>query len=71
MTKIATLALIPGSTFSYGEIYSALTWGHDTTNLTYGENGKTIISVDLDLYKKVYLLVHSSEDLRNCYVIVM
>lgn len=69
MTKITSLALIPGSTFSFGEIYSALTWGQDITNLTYGENGKTI-SVDLDLYKKVYLLVHGSEDLRNRYIIV-
>ena len=32
---------------------------------------KAIISLDLDLYEKVYLLVNSREDLRNRYVICL
>ena len=33
------------------------------------QDEKAIISLDLDLYEKLYLLVHSREDLRNRYVI--
>ena len=63
------MPLIPGATSSYDAIYTALMREQGITNWVCVENGKTIISLDLDLYERVYLLVHSREDLRNRYVI--
>ena len=39
------------------------------TNWTFGKTEKKKISLDLDLYEKVYLLVHSCKDLHNRDVI--
>ena len=49
--------------------YIALKRTQDIINWTYGKTGKAIESPYLYLYEKVYLLVHSCEDLRNHYVI--
>ena len=39
--------------------------------MTCGDTGKTIISLDANLYEKIFLLVHSREDLRNRSVILL
>ena len=62
------MQLIPGPASSYDAIYTALKRTKGVTNWTFGETRKTII-LDLDLYEKVDLLVHSREDLSNRYVI--
>ena len=69
ITKVATLPLLPGPASIYDAIYTALKRAQGITKWRYGESGKTIISLDLDLYEKVYLLVHGHKDLRNRYVI--
>ena len=63
------MPLTSGPASSYDAIYTALKQTQGIANWTYRETRKTIISLDLDVYLKVYLLVFTHEDLRNCYVI--
>ena len=63
------MPLIPGPVYSYDAIYTALKRAQGITNWTYGETGKTLISLDLSLFEKVYLLVHSRKRLRHHFVI--
>ena len=36
---------------------------------SYGDSSKSIISLDLDLYEKCYMLVNSREDMRDKYIL--
>ena len=63
------MSLIPGPATSYDTIYTALKRVQGITNWTHSETEKAIISLDLDVCEKVYLLVHGCEDLCNRYII--
>ena len=63
------MSLIPGPATSYDTIYTALKRVQGISNWTHSETEKTIISLDLDVCEKVYLLVHGCEDLCNRYII--
>ena len=58
------MPLIPSPAPSYDTIYTALKRAQGIANWTHGEAGKTI-SLDHDLYEKVYLLVQICKDLHN------
>ena len=63
ITKVATVPLISSPASSYHTIYAALKRAQGMANWTR-ETGKTI-SLDHDLYEKVYLLVQICKDLHN------
>ena len=58
LTNVFKLPLIPGPASDYSTIYSALKVAHCSSSCASGEGTKIIISVDLDLYKKLYMLVN-------------
>ena len=50
-------------------IYTALMRAQGISVWSCGVAAKTIVLLDLDLYKKCYLLVHSREDMQEKYII--
>ena len=69
LINVATMRLIPGPASSFTAIYTAMNRAQHINNWCRGVIGKTIISLDLDLYEKVYLLVNSRDDLRDRYIL--
>ena len=51
--------LIPGPASDYSSIYTALMKAQGISVWTCGAGSKSVISLDLDIYEKSYLLVHS------------
>ena len=54
---IYTICWIAGPASDYNAMYTALMCANRISVWSCGENPKTVISCDLDLYEKVYLLV--------------
>ena len=44
---------------------------HDISIWTESESSKTIISLDLDLYEKIYLLINTRDDLRDSFLLCL
>ena len=60
LTNIFTVPLIPGRANDFCAIYTALKCAHGIAVSTCGETSKNIISMHVDLFEKVYLLVRLS-----------
>ena len=71
LTNIFNNPLINGSAHGYSAILTGITMANDITSYLRGHGSKSNISLDLDLYETVYLLVNTREDLRNKYVICL
>ena len=71
LTNIFNTPLVNGSASDYSAIFTGISMANDISQYLRGYGSKAIISLDLDLYEKVYLLVNSREDLRNRYVICL
>ena len=63
--------MIPGPASDYSSIYTALMKAQGISVWTCGAGSKSVISLDLDLYEKSYLLVHSRSDMRNKYILCL
>ena len=53
---------------SYSAIYTALMRAQGISTWSCGDKLPTIVSLDMDLYEKVYKLVNSREDLRGKFL---
>ena len=71
LTNIINLSIISGPPSDYSAIYTALVVAHGISVLTESKSSMTIISLDLDLYKNIYLLVNSRDDLRNSFLLCL
>ena len=60
---------MPGPASSYKAVYTALMRAQGISAWSYGDSSKSIISLDLDLYEKCYMLVNSREDMRDKYIL--
>lgn len=69
LTNVFNVPLIPGPTSDYNVIYSTLKVAHGISSWASGEGTKTIASADLDLYKKLYMLIDGRADLRSMLVL--
>lgn len=63
------LPLILSALSFYNGIYSALKVAHGISTWASEEGKKTIMSVDLDLYEKLYILVNGRADLQFIFVL--
>ena len=70
-TNVFKTPLIPGPASDYSSIYTALMKAQGISVWTCGAGSKSVISLDLDLYEKSYLLVHSRSDMRNKYILCL
>ena len=70
-TNIFKTPLIPGPVSDYGSIYTALMQAQGISVWTGGAGSKSVINLDLDLYEKCYLLVHSRIDMRDKYMLCL
>ena len=71
LNNVFNLPRIPGPASDYSAIYSALKVTHGISTWASGEGTKTIISVDLDLYEKQYMLVSCRADLQSMFVLCL
>ena len=71
LTNIFSTPLIPGPASSYSAIYTALMRAQNITTWACGGSSKIVISLDLDLYEKAYLLVYSNSDLRSRFILCL
>ena len=69
LTEVYKTPLIPGPASSYSAIYTALKGAQGINVWSCGPDSPTIVSMDLDLYEKVYKLVNSRDDMRGSYVV--
>ena len=67
-TQVYKTLLIPGPASCYNAIYTALIRTQGINTWSCGSNGPTIVSLDLDLYEKVYKLVNSRDDMRGRFI---
>ena len=67
-TQVYKTPLIPGPASCYNAIYTALIRAQGINTWSCGSNGPTIVSLDLDLYEKVYKLVNSRDDMRGRFI---
>ena len=71
LTNVFTAPLIAGPASDYNAIYTALMCANGISVWSCGENSKTVISCDLDLYETVYLLVNTKSELSSEFVICL
>ena len=64
-TNIYSTPLIPFPASSYSAIYTALIRAHNISTWCCGHTTKTVISLDLDLYGKCYLLLRTNSALKR------
>ena len=63
--------LIGGPASDYSAIYTGLMRAHGIAVWSCGASVKAIISLDLDLYEKIYLLVNSNSEIRDKYILCL
>jgi len=68
-TKKLYFPFVPAPASDYSAIYTALMISQGISVYTCKEGGRTVITMDLDLYERTYLLIHSREDLRDQFVL--
>ena len=71
LTNVFSTPLIPGPASSYSAIYTALMRAQSITTWACGGSSKIVISLDLDLYEKAYLLDYSNSDLRSRFILCL
>ena len=64
-TDSFTTPLVPGPASSFSAIYTGLMQEQGISVWSSGPNAKIVVPLDLDLYEKVYFLIHSRDDLRD------
>ena len=67
LTDVYKTPLIPGPASSYSAIYTALKKAQGINAWARGDS-PTIVSLDLNLYEKVYKLINSRDDLRGKFI---
>ena len=70
-TNVFATPLIGGPASDYSAIYTGLMRAHGIAVWSCGESAKAIISLDLDLYEKIYLLVNSNSEIRDKYILCL
>ena len=70
-TRIFKTPLIPGPASDYSAIYTALLHAQGISVWTCGATSKSVISLDLDLYEKCYLLVNSRQDMQDKLILCL
>ena len=68
-TKKIYFPFIPGPAKDYSAIYTALMLSQGISVHAVGDGERTIVTMDLDLYERAYLLIHSRDDLREKFVL--
>ena len=71
LTNIFSTPLIPGPASSYSAIYTALIRAQNVSTWACGGSSKVVVSLDLDLYEKAYLLVNSNGELRSRFILCL
>ena len=71
LTHVFSTPLIPGPVTDWSAVLTSLIRAAGVTEWACGKGRKCVISVDLDLYEKIYPLVNSIEELRGKYVICL
>ena len=71
LTNVFTVPLITDPPSDYNAIYTALMCANGISVWSCGENSKSVISCDLDLDEKVYLLVNTTSALSSKFVICL
>ena len=71
ITNIFSTPLVPGPASSFSAIYTALKQSQKMSSWSCGNTGKAVISLDLDLYEKCYLLVNSRNDMKEQFVLCL
>ena len=71
ITNVFTIPLIPGPASSYSAIYTALMKAQGITTWTDSTSSRTIVSLDLDLFEKVYQLVNTNDTLRDQFILCL
>ena len=67
--NIYSTPLIPAQASFYSAIYTALILAHDISTWYSGDTTKTVISLDLDLYEKCYLLARANSTLKGKFIL--
>ena len=70
-TNIYSTPLIPGPASSYSAIYTALIRAYNISTWCCGDTTKTVISLNLDLYEKCYLLVRTNTALKDKFILFL
>ena len=70
-TNVFATPLISGPASDYSAIYTGLIRADGITIWSCGESVKAIISLDLDLHEKIYLLVNSNSEIRDKYILCL
>ena len=65
LTNVFKTPLVPGPASSYPAIFTALMRAQGLTEWSCGSGHPTVLSLDMDLYEKVFKLVNSRGDLRG------
>ena len=68
-SKSFMFPLIPALASDPSSIYTALKWTQMISTWVMGDDTRTVISLDLDLYSRAYQLVQSRDDLRNKFIL--
>ena len=71
VTNIFSTQLVPGPASSFSAIYTAQKQSQKISLWAFGNTGKAVISLDLDLYDKCYLLVNSRNDMREQFILCL
>ena len=67
-TNIYSTHLIPAPASSYSTAYIALIWVQNISTWRCKDTTKTVVSLDLDLYEKCYLLVRTNSALKDKFI---
>ena len=63
--------MIGGPASDYSAIYTGLMRVHVIAVWCCGKSAKAIISLDLDLYEKIYLLVNLNSEIRDKFILCL
>ena len=69
--NLVSTSLVPGPASSFSAIYTALKQSQKISSWACGNTGKAVISLDLDLYEKRYLLVNSRNDMKEQFILCL
>ena len=71
LTNIFNTPLVPGLASSYSAIYIALMRSQNISTWACGDRSKVVISLDQDLFEKIYPMVHSDLEMRKRYILCL
>ena len=70
-TNVFTVPLIPGPVSDFSALYTSLKCAEGVSSWACGDSSMTIISLDLDLFEMMYLIVRLSDVLRRKYILCL